>query len=105
MAAALAPTTLISSQPAKAVPRSVVVLEENKPPSINPILGGGKSSGDVNKFAEPASLIATVIVLSALAIGPLFEDQLEAAAKAKKAEANAACVPGKIVRGKRVVCD
>jgi len=68
---------------------------------ISPVLGGGKSSGDIEKsdLAVNGSKAAFAIVFAALIYGGVNEDQVAAIAKSQYK-----CVPGKIVGGKKTVC-
>jgi len=69
---------------------------------ISSVLGGGKSSDDVEKSttAEIGSLAAFVIVLAALAFGAVNPDFVEDIAKSQSK-----CVQGKIIKGVKQQCN
>ena len=84
--------------------RALLMQEEEDQSSkgISGALGGGKKTADIQKnpIAEAGSLVAFVIVISAIVFGGLNPDVVEGfAAKSAK------CVDGTIVRGEKIQCE
>jgi len=73
---------------------------------IAQVLGGGKSKDDVmaNKTTDTVTLAATVIMFLGIVFGALNPSFVENIAKSYPREP-AVCVEGKIVAGKRTVCN
>jgi hypothetical protein len=100
----LAPAPLVRAR-ATGAARAAVYLQEDEPgytKGINPILGGGKSAGDVEKsaLAVNGSKAAFAVVFALLVFGATNEDKVGEFAKSSKKP----CV-NKIVNGKKIVCD
>ena len=88
-----------------AVRRSLAVMQEDdEGPTlgISGVLGGGKTSDQVEKStaAELGSLAAFVVVLAGITFGALNPDAIE-----DIANSNSKCVQGKIVKGVKQQCN
>jgi hypothetical protein len=85
-----------------AVEAPAVSGDDQTTKGISGVLGGGKTSDQVEKStaAELGSLAAFVVVLAMLTFGALNPDAIEDIAKS-----NSKCVQGKIVKGVRQECN
>ena len=85
-----------------AVEAPAVSGDDQTTKGISGVLGGGKTSDQVEKStaAELGSLAAFVVVLAGLTFGALNPDAIEDIAKS-----NSKCVQGKIVKGVRQECN
>jgi len=83
---------------------AAAVMQEPPEPTkgIMGVLGGGKTSDELesNPAAEIGTLVGTVVVLLGLVFGAVNPDFVEQIAKSQ-----GTCVEGKIVAGKKTVCN